>query len=94
MKILFNSYNYYIKKMVLFEEKVATHYKWTLELTNKIIFEYERFMKIRSSNEDTYPPNKIEDLWKFHILCTENYINYSNNKFNKIIYHDNMINLS
>ena len=77
--------------MSTFEQKIANLNNWTIELTHKIIFEYDRFLSIKSSNPDLIPPDKIEKLWKFHILLTENYYNYCNQKFNKIIHYDHTL---
>lgn len=75
--------------MTMNEHIIAKFNNWTLDLTVKIIFEYERFLSIKSSNPDLIPSDKIDKLWKFHILSTENYYNYCNQKFNKIIHYDN-----
>lgn len=80
--------------MVSFEQQIADYYGWTIELTTNVIFEYERFLVIKSRNYDIFPPDKIEKLWKFHILSTENYQNYCNKKFNKIIHYDNCQNIT
>lgn len=80
--------------MVSFEQKIADHYGWTIELTTNIIFEYERFLVIKSTNPDVFPPDKIEKIWRFHILSTENYQNYCNKKFNKFIHFDNCLNIT
>jgi hypothetical protein len=77
--------------MSTFEQKIANLNNWTIELTHKIIFEYERFLTIKASNQDLIPPDKIEKLWIFHILLTENYYNYCNHKFNKIIHYDHTL---
>ena len=74
--------------MTSFEQKIANYNNWSIEYTNDVIFEYERFLLIKSNNIDSIPSDKIEKLWKFHILSMENYKNYCNQKFNKIINYD------
>ena len=64
--------------MSSFEQKIANYYDWTLDFTNKVIFEYERFLAIKLVNQEIYPSEQIEKIWKFHILCTEHYYNYCN----------------
>lgn len=82
-----NKYIEYYKKMDI-EEKIAKDNNWSIELTKKIIYEYERFLFLKSTNPDLLPSDKIEKIWKFHVLMTENYYNYCNQKFNKIIHMD------
>lgn len=77
------------------EEKISKDNNWALELTRKIIYEYERFLFLKSTNFDLIPSDKIEKIWKFHVLMSENYYNYCNQKFNKIIHMDvNLLNSS
>ena len=77
--------------MTTFEQKIAYQNNWTIELTYKIIFEYERFLMLKSINPYLIPSDKIVKLWKFHILSTENYYNYCSQKFNKIIHFDHVL---
>ena len=50
--------------MSIFEQKIAKLNGWTIELTHKIIFEYERFLSLKSTNPDLIPPDKINKIWK------------------------------
>jgi len=72
--------------MSTFEEKISQFYGWNLDLTKQIIFEYERFLQIKSIQNDVVPSEKINMCWEYHILNMEFYFNYSNTKFNKIIF--------
>lgn len=74
--------------MTSFEQKIANYNNWSIEFTKNVIFEYERFLSIKSNDIDSIPSDKIEEVWKFHILSTENYQNYCNQKFNKFIHYD------
>ena len=47
--------------MSSFEEKIANFYGWSIDLTNTIIFEYERFLQIKSLIQ---PLRKLSDAIK------------------------------
>jgi len=68
-----------------FEEQISKHYKWTLDYSNKVIFEYERFLTLKSTESKVIPSNDIDKLWRYHIYNVNNYTNYCVNKFKKII---------
>ncbi len=74
--------------MTTFEENIAKYHNWDIILCNKVIFEYERFLFLKSYYLDAYPSEYIKKLWQYHILNTEHYFNYCMSKFNKIIHHN------
>lgn len=63
-------------------------YKWPNEYANNVSFEYDRFMKLRSINENLSPSDDIDKFWHQHILNTKHYNNYCLVKFNKFVHHD------
>jgi hypothetical protein len=78
--------------MSLIEQHISKVNNWTIEYCNKVIFEFERFLSIKISDNNVYPSNDINKLWESIILNTEFYINYCNQKFNKIIYFNQIEN--
>lgn len=78
--------------MSLIEQHISKTNNWTIEYCNKVIFEFERFLSIKISDNNVYPSNDINKLWESIILNTEFYINYCNQKFNKIIYFNQIEN--
>ena len=62
--------------------------KWSDEYANNVAFEYSRFLKLRSLNEQLSPSDDIDKLWHQHLLNTKNYYNYCFAKFNKFVHHD------
>ena len=66
-------------------KEISSYNNWTIEQTEKIIFEYERFLQMKSINNDIIVPEQIEKMWKYHCLNTEFYYNYCTQKFNKIL---------
>ena len=80
--------------MSTLEEKIFSKYGWTPDQTKQVFYEYERFLQIKSSHNDIYPPDKIKILWEYHILCTELYNNYTNTKFGKLIHYNKIENLT
>lgn len=74
--------------MSTFEENIAKYHNWDIILCNKVIFEYERFLFLKSYYLDAFPSEYIKKLWQYHILNTEHYFNYCMSKFNKIIHHN------
>jgi hypothetical protein len=71
--------------MSILNETISKHYNWSIDYTNKVIHEYERFMYIKANFIDILQPNDIDKLWKYHILLPENYYNYCISQFGKII---------
>jgi hypothetical protein len=78
--------------MSLIEQHICKINNWTIEYCNKVIFEFERFISIKINENNIYPSNDINKLWESIILNTEFYINYCNQKFNKIIYFNQIEN--
>jgi hypothetical protein len=74
-------------------ELISKYYNWSLDYTNQVIFEYERFIYLKSNNPNVCPSTDIYKLWKYHNLVTENYYNYCLSKYNKIINFDFIDNL-
>ena len=74
--------------MSSFEENIAKYNNWSIDFCNKVIFEFERFISIRSNNPNTSPSDYIDKLWHSIILNTEFYIDYCLKKFGKIIHHN------
>ena len=65
----------------------STH-RWTYGYATSVFIEYERFLFLRSTNDQLSPSSDIDDLWHTHILCTKQYELYCMHKFQKIIHHD------
>ena len=63
-------------------------YNWDNKYTYSVLYEYERFMYIRSLDSYTSPPESIEKFWHIHILYTENYYNYCIDNYGKFIHHN------
>ena len=68
--------------------QIKHNYKWSDEYAKIVAFEYDRFMKLRSANENLSPSDDIDKFWHQHILNTKHYNNYCFTKFNKFIHHD------
>jgi len=71
--------------MSILNETIAKHYNWSIDYTNQVIYEYERFMYLKANFIDILQSEDIDKLWKYHILLPENYYNYCISKFGKII---------
>ena len=71
--------------MTTFEENISKYFNWTIDYTNKVIYEYERFLYLKANNLDIIPSNDIYKLWKYHILIPTEYYNYCISKYSKII---------
>lgn len=69
-------------------------YGWTPSYAKNIAYEYERFMNLRSQNDDLSPPNDIDKFWHGHILHTKLYAEYSLKKYKKFIHHNPNLELS
>jgi hypothetical protein len=69
-------------------QTISIYNKWTLDLTKKIQFEYERFLILKNSNSNLSPSNLIDMFWHTHILDTKSYLQYCQDKFKKIIHHN------
>lgn len=74
--------------MLTIEEQLYKYYNWTSEYSKKVIFEYERFLYLRSQYNNILPPDIIDKLWMYHILNIDNYINYCLEKFKFIIIYE------
>ena len=66
---------------------VKKKYDWSDQYVKAVIFEYERFLYIKSLDTVFLPPDPINKLWNIHILYTEDYYNYCMEKFNKLIHY-------
>lgn len=64
------------------------NYKWSNEHANIVAFEYDRFMKLRSEDENLSPCDDIDRFWHQHILNTRHYNSYCFEKFKKFVHHD------
>lgn len=67
---------------------LALYYEWSLDNTNKLMEEYEKFLMLRYLDNKLSPPNDIDKIWHFHILSTKQYNEYCIKKFGKMIHHD------
>ena len=65
-----------------------TTYKWTYKHATSVFIEYEKFLFLRSTNDQLSPSSDIDDLWHTHILCTKQYELYCMHKFKTMIHHD------
>ena len=74
--------------MSTFQENLSKYYNWTIDFSNKVIFEYERFLRLKSTYNDIISSTYIDKLWKYHILNVEDYYNYCTRTFGKIINYD------
>ena len=59
-----------------------------INLKEKIIKDYKRFLEIRNADNTCSPSDIIDELWHQHILDTQSYFDYCTQKFNKIIHHN------
>lgn len=66
-------------------ETISICNEWSLDFTEKISFEYERFLILRSLNSKLLPSDLIYKFWLAHILDTSSYCQYCLYRFNKII---------
>jgi hypothetical protein len=71
--------------MSSFQENIAKYHNWTIEYTNQVIHEYERFINLKATNTNIIPSEDINNLWQYHILNPSEYYNYCNTRFGKII---------
>lgn len=69
-------------------KQITSIYKWTLEYTKIVIFEYERFLSLRKDSDKLSPSDDIDKVWHQHILNTKDYYNYCAIKFGKFVHHD------
>lgn len=69
-------------------EFISKYNNWTHHYTSQVQFEYERFLELRSQNENLSPSDSIDMFWHVHILDTKSYYNYCLTKFGKIIHHN------
>jgi hypothetical protein len=51
---------------------VKKEYKWNTSFAKKVVYEYKRFMYLRSLDSNCSPSDSIYQFWKVHILYTEN----------------------
>ena len=50
---------------------VKKKYDWSDQYVKAVIFEYERFLYIKSLDTVFLPPDPINKLWNIHILYTD-----------------------
>jgi len=67
---------------------VKKEYKWNTRFAGKVVYEYKRFMYLRSLDSDCSPSDSIDQFWKVHILYTENYNRFCIENFGKFIHHN------
>ena len=60
---------------------------WSIDYINKVFIEFERFMILKTIDDDLSPSLHIDLLWHNIILNTQIYYNYCYEHFNKIIHH-------
>ena len=71
--------------------QVKTSNSWSDEYTQAVLFEYERFLTLRSENETLSPSDDIDKFWHQHILNTKHYYEYCMTKFsNRFVHHNPM----
>jgi len=54
----------------------------------KVVYEYKRFMYLRSIDSNCSPSDSIYQFWKVHILYTESYNSFCIENFGKFIHHN------
>lgn len=69
-------------------EFVKISCNWTDKYTREVLFEYERFLILRESDNQLSPSDDIDRFWHIHILCSQHYTEYCLSKFNKYIHHN------
>ena len=62
--------------------------KWTLDYTEDVFKEYQKFLYLRNINSNLSPSDDIDKFWHAHILNTKSYYDYCIKKFGKIIHHN------
>jgi uncharacterized protein YeeX (DUF496 family) len=67
---------------------VKKEYKWNTSFAGKVVYEYKRFMYLRSIDSNCSPSDSIDQFWKVHILYTENYNSFCIENFGKFIHHN------
>jgi hypothetical protein len=60
--------------MDFFKEKLMSMYDWSLEYTEKVIFEYRKFMFLAVQFR-VAPSWEIDQVWHLHLLYTDYYWN-------------------
>ncbi len=58
---------------------------WNSEYTISVIYEYERFIQLKSVNENVLPSEDIYKVWRNHIIFTDEYYKYCFQRYNKLI---------
>jgi hypothetical protein len=74
--------------MSTFQENIAKYYNWNIDYTNQVIYEYEKFIYLKSKYNDIIPSIDIDKLWKYHIFSVNEYYNYCMQNCGKIINYD------
>lgn len=69
------------------KEQVKKNNSWTDEYVNQIEKEFERFIFLKSIDNECSPSDDIDILWHQILLDTEYYYNYCKKNFNQIIHH-------
>eukprot|EP01038_Epipyxis_sp_PR26KG_P011501 gene11501-15406_t len=75
-------------KMEYAKRKVAEANNFEPEFIEVVFKEWERFMILKSNNDDISPPDDVDRLWHQIILDTKLYTYYCEQHFGKIIHHD------
>lgn len=72
----------------MLDKQLMVEYNWTPDYTEHVIYEYMRFMVLRSKNTNLSPSNEIDKCWHMHLLNPIKYYNYCMKTFNNIIDHN------
>lgn len=63
-------------------------YGWELSFAGKVLYEYKRFMYLKSQDPNCSPSDSIDQFWHVHILYTENYSRFCIENYGKFIHHN------
>ncbi len=63
-------------------------YGWEPSFAGKVVYEYKRFMYLKSKDPNCSPSDHIDQFWHVHILYTESYARFCMENFGKFIHHN------
>ena len=72
----------------MLDKQLMQEYNWTPDYTDNVLYEYMRFIVLRSTNLNLSPSDDIDKCWHIHLLNPVKYYDYCIKTFNKIIDHN------
>jgi len=73
-----------LEQIVKYAQK---EYSWDASFAGKVVYEYKRFIYLKSLDSNCYPSDSIDQFWQLHILFTENYSRFCIENFGKFVHH-------